>query len=134
MAMIDLDEFLEKKEKISFKIFGKEYTLPELSYALTLKLEELRKKVDKAVKEDDLKGVMRGSMEVITTIIPKLDIKILEDKAALSQLREITRLINKTLLEEEEEKEENKELEHYRNIYKDEFRKKGLEPGRKDLE
>ena len=128
MAIIDLDEFLEKKEKTGFKLFGKEYILPELSYALTLKLEDLRKRAEKAVKEEKLEAVMETSIEVITTVVPELDSAMLKDKVTLNQLKEITNLINSTLLEEEAV---NEELEYYRKTYKDEFRKKEQEPGKR---
>ena len=130
MATIDLDDLLEKKEKISFRLFSKDYVLPELSYALTLKLEEQRKIAAKAVKDENLEAVMKSSITVISTIFPDLSSEELEEKAALSQLKEITSLINKTWLEGEGE-EENAELAYYRETYKDEFRKKELEPEKK---
>ena len=134
MAIIDLDEFLEKKEKAGFRLAGKEYVLPELSYDLTLKLEVLRRQTAKALKEEKLEEVMENSVEVITTVVPELDAGFLKSsKVALSQLRKITDLINKKLLAEEPE-EKNAELEYYRKTYGDEFRKKGQEPGKSSSE
>ena len=56
------------------------------------------------------------------------DSAMLKDKVTLNQLKEITNLINSTLLEEEAV---NEELEYYRKTYKDEFRKKEQEPGKR---
>jgi len=130
MAIVDLDDLLEKKEKTSFKLFGKEYVLPELSYALALKLEDLRKKAESAVKKEDAEQVMNTSIEVISAVVPELDSDILRRDAALLQVRSIANLINDSLLEEDED---DKELAYYRKTYGDEYRKKGKGSERKDL-
>lgn len=126
MAIVDLDELRESKESTGFKLLGKDYFVPEMSYALTLQLEDIRKRVLQSAKKEDYKATMEGSIETILKVIPSLDENQLREKASVIQLRKIVELINKAFIGEgEEPEEEKKELGYYREKYGDEYRKKG---------
>ena len=119
MPIIDLDELREKRDRTKFKLFGKEYTVPDMSYFLTLKLEEIKERL---IKAEDYKTVMECTIESIILVIPELKEKELREKASPDQLRGIVDLINKDFLGTNKE---DSELEYYRKKYGDEFEKKG---------
>lgn len=125
MAIIDLDELQSSKEKTGFKLLGKQYVIPEMNYALSLKLEEIRKRTVAAGKEEKYEELMDGSIETITSVVPDMDEEDLRHKVPVNILRKIVGLINEAFMSEEEEKEGEKELSHYRKKYEDEYRKKG---------
>ena len=118
MPIIDLDELREKRDRTQFKLFGKEYTVPDMSYSLTLKLEEIKERL---IKAEDYKTVMECTIESIILVIPVLNEKELREKASPDQLRGIVDLINKDFLGIDKE---DSELEYYRKKYPGEFEKK----------
>jgi len=124
MAIIDLDELQASREKTGFKLLGKEYIIPEMCYALSLKLEEIRKRTVKAGNEDDYEKLMDGSIETIMNVVPEMTEEDLKHKVPVGYLRKIVSLINEAFMSEEEKKESEKELDHYRKKYEDEYRKK----------
>lgn len=125
MAIIDLDELQASKEKVGFKLLGREYVIPEMSYALSLKLEDIRKRTVAAGKKEDYEALMNGSIETIMNVVPDMNEDDLRNKVAVNILRRIVSLINESFMSEEEEKEGEKEVAHYREKYEDEYRKKG---------
>ena len=125
MAIIDLDELQASREKTGFRLLGREHVIPEMSYALSLKLEEIRKRTVKAGETEDYETLMDGSIETIMNVVPDMDEDALRNKVPVSLLRRIVSLINEAFMSEEGEKESEKELSHYREKYGDEYRKKG---------
>jgi len=125
MAIIDLDELQRSKETIGFKLLGGEYVIPEMSYALSLKLEDIRKRTAKSAESEDYEGMMNGTVETIMNVVPDLDETNLREKVPVRLLRKIVSLINESFLGEDEKEEGDKELDHYRKKYEDEYRKKG---------
>jgi len=125
MAIIDLDELLASREKTGFRLLGKEYVIPEMSYALSLKLEEIRKRSMKAGEEDDYEKLMDCSIETIMNVVPEINEDDLRGNMPVSLLRRIVGIINDAFMGEEEKKESEKEVDHYRKKYEDEYRKKG---------
>jgi hypothetical protein len=125
MAIIDLDELQSSREKIGFKLMGREHVIPEMSYALSLKLEDIRKRTVKAGKDEDYEGLMGGTIETIMNVVPDMKEEDLRNNVPVNLLRKIVALINESFMSEEEEKEVDKELAHYRKKYEDEYRKKG---------
>lgn len=123
MAIIDLDELKAKKEQIGFKLFKQEYVIPEMSYGLTLQLDEIRKRVMKSAKDEDYKATMEGSIETITKVIPAMDAEKLRTEASVNQLRKIVEIINQAFIGEDELTEDRKEISFYRDKYEDEYRK-----------
>jgi len=118
MTIVDLDELREKRDRTKFRIFGKEYTIPDMSYLLTLKLEEIKERL---IKAEDYKTVMECTIESIILVVPELKEKELREKASPDQLRRIVDLINKDLMGIDREESE---LDYYRKKYGDEFQKK----------
>jgi len=118
MTIIDLDELREKRDRTQFKLFGKEYTVPDMSYSLTLKLEEIKERL---IKAENYKTVMECTIESIILVIPELKEKELREKASPDQLRGIVDLINKDFLGIDKK---DSELDYYRKKYGDEFGKK----------
>jgi len=134
MAIVDLDELRESKESVGFKLLGKEYTIPEMSYALTLQLDDIRKNVMAAAKKEDYEATMNGSIQTILKVVPSLNENDLREKVSVRQLRKIVELINKAFVAGEEPEEEKQEISFYREKYGDEYRKKGSRTkGRKKL-
>ena len=139
MAIIDLDEFMEKKEKEGFILLGKTYVIPEMTYALSIKLAEVRKEVVAAIKKDNDEEFVKASMKTLILAVPDLSgfERILRGEETdangrtvkIAQLRKLMALINKVLIGGRDLDAE--ELEYYRNTYGDEYRKKGSEPGKK---
>ncbi len=127
MTIVDLDELRKNRETTSFKLLDKEYAIPEMSYALTLQLEDIRKGVLHAAKKEDYAATMDGSIKTILKVIPSLDEKQLREKVSVTQLREVVELINKAFIgDTEKAPEEEKEIIYYREKYGDEYRKKVL--------
>lgn len=126
MAIIDLDELRKTRETVGFVLLGKEYIIPEMSYALTLQLEDIRKEVSQAAKKEDYAATMNGSIQTIIKVIPTLDENQLREKVSVTQLRKIVGLINQAFIGEGERTEEEKEVTYYREKYEDEYRKKEL--------
>jgi len=120
MTIVDLDELREERDRTKFRLFGKEYTIPDMSYALTLELEKVKEQL---IKAEDYKTVMECTIESILLVIPELKDKELREKASPGQLRGVVDLINKDFMGGG--KKEEKEILHYRKKYGDEFRKKG---------
>ena len=123
MAIIDLDELKAQKETMGFKLFGKEFIIPEMSYGLTLQLDSIRKNVIKSAKDEDYESTMQGSIDTIIKVIPAIDPEKLKTEASVHQLRKIVEIINQAFIGEEEVASDKKELAHYREKYKDEYRK-----------
>ena len=124
MAIIDLDELKNSKEPVGFKLLDKEHIVPEMSYALTLQLEEIRKKVQQSVKKDDYQATMDGSIQTILKVIPEMKESDLRENVSVGQLRRIVEIINTAFIGEEAKEGEEKELAFYREKYADEYRKK----------
>ena len=123
MAIIDLDELKAKKEPVGFKLFGKEHVIPEMSYGLTLQLDDIRKQVMKAAKDEDYKATMEGSIDTIVKVLPIMDPGKLRSEASVHQLRKVVEIINQAFIGDEEVAKGDKELAFYRDKYGDEYRK-----------
>ena len=123
MAIIDLDELKAKKEPVGFRLFDKEHVIPEMSYGLTLQLDDIRKKVMKSAKDEDYKATMQGSIDTITKVLPDMDPEKLKNETSVHQLRKIVEIINQAFIGEDESAEGDKELTFYRDKYEDEYRK-----------
>jgi len=119
MAIVDLDELREKRKRTEFKLFGKKHIVPDMSYALTLKLDEIKEDL---IKAKDYKTVMECTIKSILLVIPELKEKELRERASPDQLRGVVDLINKDFMGGDEEEE--KELDYYRKKYGGEFQKK----------
>jgi len=119
MAIIDLDEFIEKKEKEGFVIGGKKFVVPEMTMQKVIEFNKLRVDLREKIVDDDVVGLVNNQKKSITLAIPDMTDEIFNEMTS-SQFRKVQDIVNKVFLGQDEM---DVELNWYRSKYEDEFRK-----------
>jgi len=125
MPIIDIDEMIEKEEPFRFKIKGKIYEVPNRTYAISFKVAKLSKLINDAMKEDDLETLLKKNIEMLSSIVPKLTAKYIEENLTVDETRLIFQIINKSVADQmkEEGNPLQSEVEYYRSKMGDTYRK-----------
>ena len=115
---LDFDA-LRKEEEATFVLSGKKYVIPIITYDLLVKMTGLDKDLNAAIEDDDVQKVIEKSIEIACLVVDDLDEKMLREQASISEIHRIGELINKTMVDTEQ----NPEVAFYREKYEDEYRK-----------